>query len=65
MLVAAFAMPARGAAPQAAPAAMPDSVSVAVGTVLGATIGRIVGEFEQGGVTLDRTTVAAMAAKAI
>ena len=63
MLVAAFAMPARGAAPQAAP--MPDSVSVAVGTVLGATIGRIVGEFEQGGVTLDRTTVAAMAAKAI
>ena len=38
---------------------------MAVGTVLGATIGRIVGEFEQGGVTLDRTTVAAMAAKAI
>ncbi|MDE6498870.1 MAG: FKBP-type peptidyl-prolyl cis-trans isomerase [Muribaculaceae bacterium] len=42
-----------------------DSVSVAVGTVLGGTIGRIVGEFEQGGVALDRNTVAATAERAI
>lgn len=61
--VAAVAMPARVAA---APVPdVPDSVSVAVGTVLGSTIGRIVDEFEQGGVTLDRATVAAMASKAI
>ncbi|MDE6486482.1 MAG: FKBP-type peptidyl-prolyl cis-trans isomerase [Muribaculaceae bacterium] len=61
--VAAVAMPARVAA---APVPdVPDSVSVAVGTVLGSTIGRIVDEFEQGGVALDRATVAAMASKAI
>lgn len=65
LCVAAVAMPARVAAPQVAATEAPDSVSVAVGTVLGATIGRIVGEFEQGGVPLDRATVAAMAAKAI
>lgn len=54
-----------GAEVPAMSATAPDSVSVAVGTVLGATIGRIVDEFEQGGVALDRETVAQMAAKAI
>lgn len=62
--VAAIGAWGRPAAP--APAAQaPDSVSVAVGTVLGGTIGRIVGEFEQGGVALDRSTVAATAERAI
>jgi len=42
-----------------------DSVSAAVGTVLGSTIGQIVNEFEQSGITLDRSFVAATAAKAI
>ena len=63
-MAAAMIVAAIGAwAAPAAPAA--DSVSVAVGTVLGGTIGRIVGEFEQGGVSLDRSTVAATAERAI
>ncbi|MDE6286196.1 MAG: FKBP-type peptidyl-prolyl cis-trans isomerase [Muribaculaceae bacterium] len=62
-MAAAMLVAAIGAWAQ--PAAAGDSVSVAVGTVLGGTIGRIVGEFEQGGVTLDRGTVAATAERAI
>ncbi len=50
------------AAAQATPA---DSASMAIGTVLGATMGRIVGEFEQGGVALDRDIVAQAAMQAI
>ena len=50
------------AAAQATPA---DSASMAIGTVLGATMGRIVGEFEQGGVALDRDIVAQAALQAI
>ena len=66
VLAAAIGAYGRPAAPAAVAAiGATDTVSVAVGTVLGATIGRIVGEFEQGGVTLDRALVSQVAAKAI
>lgn len=66
VFAAALGAYGRPAAPAAVAAiGATDTVSVAVGTVLGATIGRIVGEFEQGGVTLDRALVSQVAAKAI
>ena len=65
MAAAILVMAGNSAVSAAAQATPADSASMAIGTVLGATMGRIVGEFEQGGVALDRDIVAQAAMQAI